>query len=242
MKVAVITPYYREPLEVLERCHRSVLAQTHPSTHFMVADGHPQSAIDGWESVHHLSLAVSHGDWGNTPRSIGSISAFNQGFDAVAYLDADNWYAEDHIASLVDVCTQHQVSVAFSYRQIVLSTGEHCPFLDIGEENGDHIDTNCYFFTKAAAFLAPVWALLDPQFAHTGDRFMRRVIGIGVPRVLGTGRQTVFYVSHWPQHFEAMGKEPPSDARQMDLERLNKPYDPAVNLARLGFDPLEPAS
>ena len=80
--------------------------------------------------------------------------------------------------------------------------------------------------------------MLDPQFAHTGDRFMRRVIGVRVPRAVGTGRQTAFYVSHWPQHFEAMGKEPPPDARHMDHARLNKPYDPSVNLARLGFDPL----
>ena len=155
MKVAVVTPYYREPLEVLERCHRSVLAQTHPSTHFMIADGYAQEAINGWENVQHFSLPVSHRDWGNAPRSMGSISAFNQGFDAVAYLDADNWYAEDHIASLVAICTQFEVSVVFSYRQIVLSTGEYCPFMEEGEETGDHIDTNCYFFTKDAAFWHP---------------------------------------------------------------------------------------
>jgi hypothetical protein len=44
MRVAVITPYFKEPLEQLRRCHESVANQTHGETvHFMVADGHPQA-------------------------------------------------------------------------------------------------------------------------------------------------------------------------------------------------------
>jgi hypothetical protein len=35
---AVITPYHREPLEWLERCHQSCLNQAHAVRHVMVAD------------------------------------------------------------------------------------------------------------------------------------------------------------------------------------------------------------
>ncbi|MDP9413866.1 MAG: hypothetical protein M3Q08_07205 [Pseudomonadota bacterium] len=73
MKVAVVTPYYREPLETLERCHESVRRQPHSCTHFMVADGHPRAEVNSWPDVQHFALPVSHGDYGNTPRSIGGV-------------------------------------------------------------------------------------------------------------------------------------------------------------------------
>lgn len=238
MRVAVVTPYYKEPWATLVRCHESVVRQTHPCTHFLVADGHPQEQVDGLPGVQHIVLPVSHGDYGNTPRSIGSISAFNQRFDAVCYLDADNWYADDHVESLVSLASEHSLSVVCSLRQIVLSTGEMCPFLDPGEIEGRHVDTSCYFVTKDAAFLVSVWALMDPQFASVGDLFFRRVLQQRGIRLGCTGRQTMFYVSNWPEHFAQMGKSPPPDAHSVDA-RVQQPYDPAVNLARLGFDPLK---
>ena len=45
LRVAVITPYYREPLTMLRQCHDSVRTQTYPCTHFLIADGHPQEEI-----------------------------------------------------------------------------------------------------------------------------------------------------------------------------------------------------
>ena len=57
MKVAIITPYYKEPREMIERCIRSVAAQDVPVTHllvtFLVALGTNLSALwiliaNGW--------------------------------------------------------------------------------------------------------------------------------------------------------------------------------------------------
>src|SRR3990172_6396080 len=96
MRVAVITPYYKAREDWLTRCHESVRAQTHPATHILVADGTPESYVDGWEAQH-IVLMKNHGDFGDTPRAVGSVSAIGQGFDAIAYLDADNWYAPEHI-------------------------------------------------------------------------------------------------------------------------------------------------
>jgi len=42
MRVAVVTPYYKEPEAWLARCLTSVREQTYPVTHLVVADGHPQ--------------------------------------------------------------------------------------------------------------------------------------------------------------------------------------------------------
>ena len=99
MRVAVITPYYKEPPAYLERCIDSVRAQTHGSVeHVLVSDGHPQDWIDA-AAVRHLRLDCSHGDYGNTPRAIGALLAASEGCDAVAFLDADNWYHPEHVAS-----------------------------------------------------------------------------------------------------------------------------------------------
>ena len=78
---AVITPYYKESLAVLERCHRSCQEQQGdwPLRHVMVADGHPRPELAGW-NVDHIVLPQAHGDNGNTPRCLGAISAINQGY------------------------------------------------------------------------------------------------------------------------------------------------------------------
>jgi hypothetical protein len=43
LTVAVVTPHHSEDLALLRRCHQSVLAQTYPCRHIMVADGLPRS-------------------------------------------------------------------------------------------------------------------------------------------------------------------------------------------------------
>ena len=37
MRVAVITPYYKEPHDILSQCHESVMRQRHESLHVMIA-------------------------------------------------------------------------------------------------------------------------------------------------------------------------------------------------------------
>ena len=96
MRVAVVTPYYKEPRGWIERCIASVAAQTHACDHFLVADGHAQDWIDG-AGVRHLRLDRGHGDYGNTPRALGALLAVSEGYDAIAFLDADNWYAPEHV-------------------------------------------------------------------------------------------------------------------------------------------------
>ena len=69
--------------------------------HVLVADGCPQPKINQWQAEH-VQLPRSHGDIGSTPRLIGCYHAIGLGVDAVAFLDADNWYREDHISNLLE--------------------------------------------------------------------------------------------------------------------------------------------
>tara|TARA_B100000674_G_C37112518_1_gene589639 strand:- start:173 stop:316 length:144 start_codon:yes stop_codon:yes gene_type:complete len=47
-----------------------------------------------------MILPSSHGDNGNTPWGVEALMALAEGYQLVAFLDADNWYHEGHIASL----------------------------------------------------------------------------------------------------------------------------------------------
>ena len=97
----VITPYYKEDPALLRRCMDSVRAQTVPTEHFLVADGHPQDWIDA-QPVRHLKLDRAHGDYGNTPRGVASMLACSEGYPAIMMLDADNWLEPQH----VELCLQ----------------------------------------------------------------------------------------------------------------------------------------
>lgn len=233
MKVAVITPYHREPVETLKRCHESVRAQTHPCTHFMVADGHAAPPVADWD-VQHIVLPKSHGDYGNTPRCLGAVSALNQGFEAFAFLDADNWYAADHVESLVDACAQTRAAAAFASRHVVLPDGQA---VEVGGDGAlaGHVDTNCMFLTTSAAFLLPIWAMMDPSLAVIGDRIVLRALQQrGLPAV-ETGRRTVFYESRWATHYELAGQAVPPDAK-ITIGKVGEGFSAERSLSRLGFD------
>ena len=117
MKVAVITPYFNTSLEWLQKCHLSVKAQTHPCTHFIVSDGQPYNAVDSWDAQH-IKLPVNISDYGDTPRGVGSVAAIGQGFDAIAYLDADNWYDPEHINILMSLHKKTGAAVVTSARNL----------------------------------------------------------------------------------------------------------------------------
>ena len=52
MRVAYITPYYKEEPDVLERCIKSVEAQTIKVDHFLVSDGYPDRKSTRLNSSH----------------------------------------------------------------------------------------------------------------------------------------------------------------------------------------------
>jgi hypothetical protein len=88
LKIAVVTPYYNEDDDILNDCHSSIIRQSYPCTHILVADGHPKPQIDEQPKTMHVILPQESADYGNTPRATGGILADAYGFDAVAYLDA----------------------------------------------------------------------------------------------------------------------------------------------------------
>jgi glycosyltransferase involved in cell wall biosynthesis len=209
LKVAVVTPYYQEPQDWLIQCHESVANQSYPCSHIMVADGYPNELVARL-GVLHIPLPRRHRDYGDTPRAIGSLSAISLGFDAIAYLDADNWYYSDHIASLVELHQTTKAAVCSSARNLYRSDGSLFG-LCLNCDGDTMVDTSCFFLTRAAFSIVPMWTLM-PEYVHpVDDRVMWHYIKqAGLSRA-HTGKPTVAYRMRNQGFYKSMGEESPPD-------------------------------
>jgi len=217
LRVAVVTPYYQETPETLAKCCDSVRNQTFACTHVLVADGHPQQRIATSDALH-IVLPSAHHDNGNTARMIGAISAMNQGFGAVAFLDADNWYEPGHIARMVALHRRTQADVCTAGRMIVREDGS--PMFVDWESNGvDFTDTSCLWLTGQALSLVPLWGMMPPQAGPIGDRvFWRAIVNQGLSRAHDPS-PTVAFRSRYQAHYEQAGERPPDGAKSVDMVR-----------------------
>ena len=167
MKVAIISAYFNEPLEVVQRCHDSVLAQTHPCDHFLIADGFPKAEIEGWTATH-ITLPRNTGDFGDTPRGIGTQYAYTLGYDAVLWLDADNWMEPQHVADMLHAMGDDYVVTC--PRTLRWPNGD---VLDVCRESDGQTfnDTNCYLIPRKAMIeTAAVWVAKPNDRPSIGDR------------------------------------------------------------------------
>jgi glycosyltransferase involved in cell wall biosynthesis len=217
MKVAMITPYYKESTAQLRRCHNSVIKQTHKDvTHIMVADGNPHPWCDKQE-MQHIILPRSHSDAGATPRALAAISAFSQGYDAVGFIDADNWIDTDHVAEMVRCIDATKAAAVVATRRIhALDNTEM--YVDLVESNGENmVDTNCMFLTNAAVHLMSYW-VTAPGMRLWSDRAFWDVVKQSKIPVARCTRPTVAYLSKWAWHYQYAGLTPPPDSVWIDKD------------------------
>lgn len=215
MKVAVVTPYCTEPPAVLRQCHDSVLRQRHAGRHYLIADGHPRPDVDAW-NAEHLRLPRRHNDAGNVARCIGAMAAAGDGVDAVAFLDADNWYRDDHIESLVALHHRTGALVCTSGRDIHRLDGT---LLIPGGEADDgegHVDTSCLWVHRHAFELLALWAAIPHALWSVADRIVWAAIKArNIPRA-HSGLATLAYRSSWAVHYAADPAPAPSNLRAND--------------------------
>ena len=192
MKIAVITPCHQEPDDWLQRCIDSVAAQTHSCTQILVGDG-VRRQVAQTDSLIHLSLPRGVADFGDTPRAVGGLYAAGLGFDAVTYLDADNWLHRTHVQSLIEAAQAARAPIATCRREfrhfIDGSFLAECATSD-GEQ---FCDTSCMLLTRPAFRLLSVWALMDPAFHVLDDRVMWNAMRKSGLARAHTGCATVAY-------------------------------------------------
>jgi glycosyltransferase involved in cell wall biosynthesis len=215
-KIAVITPYFREPLEVLAQCHQSVLSQEVQADHLMVADGHPQDEVDRWK-VRHVLLPASHADGGATPRGIGSLLAEAEGYDFVAYLDADNWYHPGHLASLLQLHQRTGAPVCTSFRTFHRPDGTAIAITEQAEDTLQHVDTSCFLVHRSAFGVMPVWPRMPKQLAAMCDRVFLAALRHARLSLSTTRERTVAYRTLHESHYLQAGLPLPAGFKSRDF-------------------------
>ena len=243
-RIAVITPYYKESLDFLTQCHQSVISQTLNATidHFMIADGFPSCDVSAWK-VKHVSLPNGHADNGNTPRGIGSALADAEGYDFVAYLDADNWFHPDHLASLLALHDETKAPVCCSMRTFHHRDGS---LLNISEPQDDsllHVDTSCYMIHSSAFDILSIWCRMPKELSPICDRLFKLAFVNARQPIAYSKQKTVAFRSQYYLHYELAGL-PISNDLKFNTE-LKKCYDYLLTqegisktIERIGFWPL----
>ena len=215
MKVAIVTPYYKEDRRTIERCIASVRAQTVPTTHLLVADGHAQGWIDEQPGLRHLKLDQAHADYGNTPRSVGGILAASEGFDAIGFLDADNWLAPDHVESCLRAAAAapDEIDYIVARRHLVRDDGSVLPTTTVDDADGSHVDTNCYLLLPGAFHTLGQWGVMPKPLSAVGDRVYLKALRDQALRSVTVDHPTVNYLCTWAHVFEGIGEPAPDYAK-----------------------------
>ena len=219
MKPAVITPYYKESLNTLERCHRSVTAQTTQATHILVADGNCRAAIDNWD-CQHLVLPQSHSNCGNTPRALGALMAASQGYEPIFFLDADNWFQPHHVELALML---HQkdptIDVVISGRKIVLDDGS---LLSAAPEDVEKhfADTSTLCLFNRAYRSLPLWALMPSELAPICDRVIYECLKMLPLKLHWHSEPTLMFESHYSNHYRIANKSPMTALHDPNWEKL----------------------
>lgn len=219
LRVAIITPYYQESLEKLARCHQSVLGQTIACTHFLISDGLKRPEVASWVA-RHIEIGACHRDNGNTPRGVGAICAMNEGYDVILFLDADNWYSDDHVASVLYTHLASGAEVVFSDRFVVFPDGAVIDEPDPEDSSRLHVDTSCMaIFAPAFRSLAQ-WCLMPQELGPWCDRVMFALL-TGEFKCVWSGYQSVFFETWYVGHFMLAGRDIPADAKSLSWRRLS---------------------
>jgi hypothetical protein len=188
----------------------SVRTQTIPTTHLLVADGHPQDWIDS-QAVRHLRLDRSHGDYGNTPRGVAAILAASEGFAPIMMLDADNWLEPQH----VEVCLRAAgPETDFVVALSVLRRPDGSMLQIPSQPHEEHVDTSCFAFFPGSYHTLATWALMPQQMSPLGDRiFWSALRGRGLSGVAVENPATVNYHCLWEVVYRVLGEVPPPGAK-----------------------------
>ena len=210
MKVCVVTPYFQEDLAWICRAHESVKAQTIPAVHILVCDGAAPAQIPDFQGTHIL-LQRNYRDYGNTPRLIGCYNAITQDADAIAFLDADNWYYRDHLQYLIDVATASQLGAVASSRMLHRLDGS--PMMKCQTVDGaKFVDTSCLLVFKSAFQHLIAWSLQSQHLAAEADQAIWRLLRDSGVRMAFVDRPSVAYRTRHQVHYQQANESFPANA------------------------------
>ena len=213
-RYCVVTPYYKEEREIIERCLRSVASQTVPVDHIMMADGHPQDWIDK-EPVRHIKLDQSHGDCGNTPRGMGALMAVAENYDGICFLDADNWYDNDHVEACLAAASAKATPPDFvaAQRRFVRPDGSLMWLQPADQPHHPKIDTNCYFFLPRSYYVLGKWCTIPRALSQHGDELFYHFCRSQGLQFAVADHRTVNYTCLFEACYQLLNEPSPPNAK-----------------------------
>jgi glycosyltransferase involved in cell wall biosynthesis len=213
MRVAVVTPYCNEPVDMLDQCHRSVANQSHNARHIMVSDGPSNPRVQSWD-VDHIALPRLHNDNGNLARCVGALHAQTEGYDAVAFLDADNWFRPEHIALMVGLQRSTGAQVCTAARSLYRIDGTLMREIDAESDGSGFADTSCMFIHSSGYETLPLWAQMPVKMSPVCDRVVWMAILLRGLRRAHSPLQTVAFRTRYAHAYRSMGETPPRGAKE----------------------------
>jgi hypothetical protein len=205
--VTVITPSIGRPH--LRQAIASVQAQTYPYLdHLVVADGpecHEQVRTclpaESRHQLHFLALPYNVGDENFLGHRVYGSAPFLANSRYVAFLDEDNWFEPDHVASLMAKITAEGLVWAYALRKIVDADGRYicnddCESLGqwpTWNKTGNLVDTNCYMLRRdVALFTNTIWYRRFREEENPDFALCRKLLS-DYPRCGTNGRYSVNY-------------------------------------------------
>ena len=243
MKIAIITPYFKESLDILEQCYNSVLAQQVNADHYFIADGFPRNEINSWK-VKHIILEKSHDDNGNTPRRIGSKTAGELNYDFISYLDADNWFHKYHLKSLINLYNDTKANICCSKRTFHHINGEDLNISEVPEDKFEHVDTSCFLIHNSAFELTKIWEKMPKILSPICDRiFYKSIIIHKKYSIAFSNLRTVAFRSQYLSHYKTANRQPPKNLKQLigkeSYDWLKTEIGKKISKETLGFYPYD---
>ena len=211
---AVITAYYKEPLEIIQRAISSV-QNMYPDEfeirHYLIADGHPQKSLVESHQFH-FTLNKSHSDFGDTPRLVGSMIAIREGASGIMFLDADNILYKNHLQLCNAQYISEETNIVLTKREWLRIDGSRLNYSSIEDDNYSHVDTGCFTFFDEAIFEVLKWAFIPKELSSYGDRYFWNLLKSSRKDYGATGVPTVGYTCLWKDIYTSLGETPPDES------------------------------
>ena len=148
------------------------------------------------------------------PRAIQSAARGILEDDAIAYLDADNWFHPGHLRSLLGLHQQGGVDVCCARRSFHGMDGIEMPGAgDPDEDEGRHVDTSCYLLSRSAFGVIDVWTRMPRMLSPVCDRVFFSALQEQRLALGFTRRATVAFRSQYGAHYAAAGLPPPEGVK-----------------------------
>jgi len=189
-----------------------VRSQSTSAVHFFVGDGPDAPALQ-FKGIRWHRLDEPANDFGETPRRFAARIAVAEGFDAISFLDADNWWLSNHLDSLVKLHLESDAEVCTSRRSVHHIDGTLLGYCR-SSDGVRFSDTNCTVLFKSAIRWAFFSETVPSELKPIHDRILWAAIRASAVRTAHSGLYTAAYRTKFRSHYELSGTSPPDGVYQ----------------------------